>query len=478
MKIYQSIPVLAVVVASLFIDQHAFGRGFGGGGRGGGRGGGGGISRGGGGGGISRGGGFSGGSSIGGSRSVGGSSFGASRSTGGFNGTRYGTGQSGSHTSTGPRGGSVTVGGARGGVSGPAGGAAGRVGGVKVEGPRGNTAVRGGAGGVARGPSGVAAGRVGGSSLNTPGGRTVTRGGASGIAAGKGGVAAGRVGGRAVSGPGGSAARISGHGFAADGGFARYRGGAAVRGPRGNVAAVGHRTVAVSRGAFHTHAVAVRSSFYVRHPGYGAWFRPTWYAQYPHAWRAARWTAAGIWAASTWNTWNSWYGWPAAQPVNYDYGNTTVYEGDVVYQGGEQIATADEYYDQATEIAATGADETAPVAEDDEWQSFGVFGLVQGDEEKADKILQIGSNKKGVLRGNYFDSLTETTLNVEGSVDPKTQRAAWTVGDNKTIVYETGVSDLTKDESTLLIHFGKDKTQQWSLIRLEEPKDETGGGTK
>jgi hypothetical protein len=235
--------------------------------------------------------------------------------------------------------------------------------------------------------------------------------------------------------------------------------------------AVGHRTVAVSRGTLHGRGVAVRSSFGVRHPGYGSWFGRGWYGKYPSAWRAARWTTAGIWAATTYNAWNRWWRWPAAaQPVYYDYGNTTVYEGDIVYQGGEEIATADEYYEQATEIAASGQEDTQ-LSEDDEWQSFGVFGLVQGDQTEADKVLQIGSNKNGVLRGNYFDTLTETTLPVDGFVDPKTQRAAWTVGDNKTVVYETGVGDLTEDEATMLIHFGKDKTQQWSLIRLEEPED-------
>jgi len=43
-------------------------------------------------------------------------------------------------------------------------------------------------------------------------------------------------------------------------------------------------------------------------------------------------------------------------------------------------------------------------------------------------------NKQGILRGNYTDELTEHTQPIQGSVDPKTQRAAWTVGDNKTSI--------------------------------------------
>ena len=47
------------------------------------------------------------------------------------------------------------------------------------------------------------------------------------------------------------------------------------------------------------------------------------------------------------------------------------------------------------------------------------------------------------------------------SVDKKTQRAAWTVGDRKEPIYETGFANLTRSETTMLVHFGKDRTQQW-----------------
>ena len=37
---------------------------------------------------------------------------------------------------------------------------------------------------------------------------------------------------------------------------------------------------------------------------------------------------------------------------------------------------------------------------------------------------------------------------------------------------ETGIFDLTKDQCTVLIHFGAGKKQTWVMVRLEEPKDE------
>lgn len=50
------------------------------------------------------------------------------------------------------------------------------------------------------------------------------------------------------------------------------------------------------------------------------------------------------------------------------------------------------------------------------------------------------------------------------------QRAAWTVGERKTPVYEAGIANLTKNETTMLVHYDKDRSQQYTLIRVEEPE--------
>jgi hypothetical protein len=55
-----------------------------------------------------------------------------------------------------------------------------------------------------------------------------------------------------------------------------------------------------------------------------------------------------------------------------------------------------------------------------------------------------------------------------------TQGAVWTIGDNKDAVLETGIYYLTQDETPVLVHFGTDQTQQWLMVRLEEPEEESG----
>jgi hypothetical protein len=124
---------------------------------------------------------------------------------------------------------------------------------------------------------------------------------------------------------------------------------------------------------------------------------------------------------------------------------------------------------QALGIAAAG--QAAKPADTDEWLPLGVFAMVRGEEKEANNILQLAINKDGVIRGNYNNGLTEITVPISGSVDKRTQRAAWIVGANKEIVYETGMGNLAQPETSVLVRFGKDRTQQWLLVRLEPPKE-------
>ena len=66
------------------------------------------------------------------------------------------------------------------------------------------------------------------------------------------------------------------------------------------------------------------------------------------------------------------------------------------------------------------------------------------------------------MRGNYTDEVTDSTLPVHGAVDPKTKRAAWTIGDNRYSVMEAGLQNLTQSEAPALLH-KNGTTQRWLL---------------
>lgn len=210
------------------------------------------------------------------------------------------------------------------------------------------------------------------------------------------------------------------------------------------------------------------------------YFNRGWYGNHPGAWYAAGWRHGAYWGWASWPMLGGWFGWGAGvAPIYYDYGNTIVYQGDEVYSGGQPIASADDYYQQASDLAQTGQaggdgqpadNQQAAPAQGSDWQSLGVFSLVQGEQSDTSALFQLAVNKAGQIAGNYNDVLTGGTLPVHGAVDQKTQRAAWTVGDNKTTVYETGIYNLTKDQTPVLVHFGKDRTQQWLLVRMKQPE--------
>lgn len=207
-------------------------------------------------------------------------------------------------------------------------------------------------------------------------------------------------------------------------------------------------------------------------------FTPEWWREHPNAarrywdqhrhpwnywWRTATWAAVAGWTVGVSS--GSAYG----DPVYYDYGENIYYEGEDVYVGGDKTATAEEYYQQASSLADTAPEVTNQEGED--WLPLGVFALSKGNVADSNMVLQLAINKDGVISGTYYNTNTDVGRPVKGMVDKKTQRAAWTFADGKNtdIIMETGIYNLTQDQTEALVHFGKDKTQQWLMVRLEQP---------
>ncbi len=236
-----------------------------------------------------------------------------------------------------------------------------------------------------------------------------------------------------------------------------------VEGPRGGSAAFvrGTHVSYISREQRAAQGVFVRDNF----SRYNL-FRPEWWRNHHGAWWAAG-LVGSAWAAATWSGASDWVGCDST-PEDYDYGNTVVYQGDNVYVEGQSVGSAAQYYDQASSLAASG---DAKQSDDAKWLPLGVFGIVQGQQTDPTMIIQLAVNHDGTIRGNLYNTMTDNSVPVHGAVDKKTQRAAWTIGDNKNTVMDTGLYNLTKDEAPLLVHSGKDSTQNWLMVRLKG-KDE------
>ena len=278
------------------------------------------------------------------------------------------------------------------------------------------------------------------------------------------------------------AVSVAGVGVGGDAGIGGGRAGVGAGGvgrPGVGVGGVGRAGVGVGAvGGFdHVSASARYGSATAVRTGYDHWglYGRDWYGRYPGAWAAGRWAMGDAWRACAWADATAFCGYGAMNPMYYDYGNTVNYQDNGVYVNGENVGTAEEYYNQASTLASTGAAAETPA--DSEWLPLGVFALTKANATESDVTIQLAVNKQGIIRGNSTDTKTDENQVIQGSVDKNTQRVAFTVGDNTTTVVETGLYNLTKDEAPCLIHLGSEKTEQWLLVRLKQPDSADSAGT-
>ena len=159
---------------------------------------------------------------------------------------------------------------------------------------------------------------------------------------------------------------------------------------------------------------------------------------------------------------SGWYGY-TGEPVPYEYGETYYYEDGNVCQDGQVVATAEQYYDQAEQIADAGQ-----TPQNEEWLPLGVFSVVAQKGQSSDKLVQLALNKEGVIQGSLYDKLTGQSTAIVGAVDKQTQRVAMKLEGNDSVVIETGLSSLTDEEVPVLVHFAPDRREPRTLVRLKE----------
>jgi hypothetical protein len=138
----------------------------------------------------------------------------------------------------------------------------------------------------------------------------------------------------------------------------------------------------------------------------------------------------------------------------------------------QPVATAEEYYDQANQIATEGQ-----TPQNQDWLPLGIFAVIASeDQTQTDKVVQLAVNKEGVIRGNYHDVLADKVTPITGALNKETQRVAMKIEGNNDLVVETGLYNLTNDEAPVLVHFGPDQQETRIFVRLKQPEE--GGAGK
>lgn len=212
-----------------------------------------------------------------------------------------------------------------------------------------------------------------------------------------------------------------------------------------NAGSIGDRRNGQGWEQFQAHADQVRSNLQNRADDL---FTPAWYLDHPYAWQATH-PYADAWAVATAGAVAAWLGASAATTSDSSGGTASTTEA------------ATESSPQPTDAAASSL---AAQASGD-WLPLGVFALVHGNSEP-NTILQLAINKQGAIGGTYYDLVADSGQSAQGTLDSKTQRAAWTVGSNKSAVFAASVEALTSDTGTVTLHFPSGKSQQWNLVRV------------
>lgn len=193
--------------------------------------------------------------------------------------------------------------------------------------------------------------------------------------------------------------------------------------------------------------------------GKNAPFSPAWYANHPRAWQATH-PYAGAWAVAGFGTAAAWLGITGAAATD---DTATVYTSD----DGDDSDDDNADDDSASQLAEQGAGETPDA---DQFLSLGVFSLSPQNHQDATALVNLAVSKSGVVRGSYYDLLSEQEQAVQGAVDKKTQRVAFTIGNKGTIVFETLLTNLTSDSGSITLRYNDGKTSQWTLERQNQPE--------
>jgi hypothetical protein len=178
------------------------------------------------------------------------------------------------------------------------------------------------------------------------------------------------------------------------------------------------------------------------------------------------------WGRPRWNSFYTWfpnYGWNQPYYYDYGYGGNVVYRDNRVFVSGRDVGTAAAYAASAADLAYIDPNTIEPTPADG-WKPLGTFSVaISQDEQNPPRVMQLAVNQEGVISGTILNRTSDKLYTVQGRVDSDTQRVAFTIGDDPNVVLETGLYNLTLDETPVLVHFGENRTDTYLFVRLDEP---------
>ncbi len=165
-----------------------------------------------------------------------------------------------------------------------------------------------------------------------------------------------------------------------------------------------------------------------------------------------------LWRPAAWATLATWGAWNWSTPYYYDNG------------GYSYPVTTTEYASYSYPTTTSAPAYSAPAPESD-WLPLGVFAVASNAAGAAtsSRFIQLAVNRNGEIDGVYYNAATDTTQDLAGTVDAKTQMASWSLSDKpNSPIASTGLYNLTEDETPISVHFSDGTEQTWTLVRIQQ----------
>jgi len=211
-----------------------------------------------------------------------------------------------------------------------------------------------------------------------------------------------------------------------------------------------------------SRAESAQSSFQTAMEGRTQPFTPAWYSEHPDAWQYTH-PHADLWAVAGVAGLTNWLGYPAAATSATAATSTTVAAAIATTTAAGTEATA-------TATSTDGNASSAAAPPDLEWMPLGVYATGPKDAAQGHVYQQLAVSKQGELKGNYYDSITNTTQPVSGSIDRETRKASWKVGGKGGATFETTLDALMKTPSDVTMKSGGAE-HEWELVQVQKPDD-------
>lgn len=188
------------------------------------------------------------------------------------------------------------------------------------------------------------------------------------------------------------------------------------------------------------------------YPHMGNWFGNNFWAN--HGLNPYFNTERDWWAATDWAAASGWIGAGDATPLYYDPNGTTT------------AATP-----TTTTTPAPAPTTTADAEPVNDWIPLGVFavGTDTVDPSNTNLFLQLAVDKEGQVEGTYYNSSTDQAQKVSGYLNKSTQQITWEItGSFDSPIMQTGLYNLTQDQTPIKVIMGDTSVQTWSLVKIKK----------